>query len=405
MNEIIEPIDSILPVKLAQLIWPFYISLKYKGLRFEPRPDALKKLRSLRGQRAVICPNHSSELDADVMFALSRAINEPFFFLTAHEIFHGHKNWNLLPLKMLGCYPVTRGTPDIEAYRTTQKLLMEGRRKLVVFPEGEISHQNNHIKSLQRGAAKIALSVVEKLQQLGKPEPVYLVPIAIKYAYGTDIRPRLERSLKSIEEKLALPVARNLPINDRILRCFAKFGALEAAEHQLEWSDDTHLNESIPKLRRGVLDNLAQKLDCAARLSAQTSELAQAHLLKSVICNQLFHMPTDENHSNLRIDLREVKQVIDLIALDFDCLKKSITQEEAAEFILVLEREIFAHDRVFGPLHVLLEIGDVINLQEYTAELPNSRQRILDTIDSVLQSQLQKMVDSLEAQRKKIIAA
>ncbi|MFX6281365.1 hypothetical protein ABTF86_20095, partial [Acinetobacter baumannii] len=78
------------------------------------------------------------------------------------------------------------------------------KKKLVLFPEGEISRQNDTLMSLETGAAQLTFWGVEELTKMsaknnGQVEPLYLTPVALKYTYATDVRPALKRTLSSLE--------------------------------------------------------------------------------------------------------------------------------------------------------------------------------------------------------------
>lgn len=410
MNEITEPLKSKLPVKLLQWLWPLYVSIKYKqSLKLRLHPGALERLKSVANQRGIICPNHCSEFDADVLFALSRAAGEAFYYLTAHEIFHAHHNWNMRPLQLLGCYPITRGMLDTDAYKTTQSLIIAGDRKLVVFPEGEISHQNNKVEALQHGTARMSFSALDKLTAMGSGETIYLIPLALKYVYKKDIRKRLKFALSRLETAMELTVLNELAINERIIRCFNQFAVREAAGHNLQWNwqdVSVDLGSSIAKLRKDVLRGIA--CDLQLFVSESWTELTTAHFLKSTICDLLFHYHADTNsepnRKRLRAQLKEVKRVIDLITLDFNRLQTPLTQEQAAEFVLVLGREIFGRNVLFGSIEALVDVGRPINLQDYARSFKSSRRQTLAQIDGLLRQELQSMLDTMEFEREKIFA-
>ncbi len=138
-----QPKDNPFVLSFLKAIWPVSIQLKFGPVTIKVIDDGIGRLKALDTKRVILCPNHPSLLDADVVFGLSKILNEEFNYLAAHVLFYGHKGMNAFFLQHMGCYPVKRGVPDFHAFRTTINVLLRGKRKLVIFPEGEVSHDSD----------------------------------------------------------------------------------------------------------------------------------------------------------------------------------------------------------------------------------------------------------------------
>ena len=90
-----------------------------------------------KGDGGLLAPNHTDHADSHVMFALSRAVGLPFYYMAAYQIFRGHRGW-FLP--RVGVFPVDREGADLTAFKTAVDLLVKAENPLVVFPEGEMYH-------------------------------------------------------------------------------------------------------------------------------------------------------------------------------------------------------------------------------------------------------------------------
>jgi len=96
---------------------------------------------------AVIVANHPSALDA---LFLAAALPERVLYIGAEEFL---AMWGVgWAMRTYGCIPVRRGEVDLSAIRGSLRALQDGR-KVVVFPEGQVSPQPG---PLHRGAALIA---------------------------------------------------------------------------------------------------------------------------------------------------------------------------------------------------------------------------------------------------------
>ena len=67
-------------------------------------------------------------------------------------------------------------------------MLVEGSRPLILFPEGIISRSNDRLRRLMDGPAFIARSAAKLRAKANKPGKVFIVPVALHYHFGGDLR-------------------------------------------------------------------------------------------------------------------------------------------------------------------------------------------------------------------------
>ncbi|MEA1965482.1 MAG: lysophospholipid acyltransferase family protein [Candidatus Aerophobetes bacterium] len=152
--------------KLAFIIFKAFFGIKIQGEENIPSVGGV-----------ILASNHLSYLDPIVIALLTRRkIN----FMAKEELFK-NSLFSFL-IGSLGAFPLKRGGFDGAAYKKALYILREGK-VLVLFPEGTRRQKKGEISSLQKGAARIALSA-------GVP----LVPIAIQ---GTDkVLPRGKKMVR-----------------------------------------------------------------------------------------------------------------------------------------------------------------------------------------------------------------
>src|SRR5262249_19790639 len=114
---------------------------------------------------------------------------------------HGLNGWWL---QHMGCYSVVRGAVDRESFKMTRELLTHGKKKLVLFPEGEISRQNDTLLPLESGAAQMSFWALTDIKKENPNETIYIVPMALKYTYPYDIGSNVRESLARLENKLGI---------------------------------------------------------------------------------------------------------------------------------------------------------------------------------------------------------
>ena len=69
----------------------------------------------------------------------------------------------------------------------TRQLLAEGKRWLVIFPEGHAIWQNSILAPFQQGVIQLAFKAYEDATAADANAHLFCVPIAIKYIYLKDM--------------------------------------------------------------------------------------------------------------------------------------------------------------------------------------------------------------------------
>lgn len=395
--------NNFLIMSLLKIIWPIAIQLRFGPIEIKVANGGIAKLQSLKNKRVILCPNHPSSTDADIIFALSEILNEEFNYLAAHVLFYGHRGLNAFILQHIGCYPIVRGSADFDAFRTTMEVLKNGEKKLVIFPEGEVSHDSHNVMTLEPGAVQIALSVLADMEKTDKEmPPILLLPLAIKYFYRTDITKTLNRALKKIESALSLKInpVSTLPRRIRLItECVLL--RLEAQYACPAGHDDT-LGKRIANVRVAILQNLATKLD--VKLPQSEPNLDWVHLLQKALTQlRNGHLEpssplTVSKHEFIRKANKDIAHVLNFISLDRTLPEDSSSQEDLAEIVDVLELEVFGHAYNKGPRTVILKVGEPLNLLDYFHNYREHKQETIRECRRELASRLSDMLAQIERQ-------
>lgn len=261
-NALVEFVGDHVCLPLAKW-WGYYDQI-------EIGQECLRKLRRLSGNRVVLCPNHSHPHDSIVVYALSRALGQRFFYIAAREVFDNWRKFQGWLIQRLGAYSVRRGRLDRKSMHTTLAILAQSARKLVVFAEGEISGRNDRVLPVQTGLMSVFVQAAASAR-----EALYIVPLVLRYTYTHDIGKSLNNVLVRIERTLQLPHQGSLSerfhrarevVLDKICReraisseqlpeLFEKGGQLARACALLSFRDDYRLCQ----------DNLAAGVDLIER--------------------------------------------------------------------------------------------------------------------------------------------
>ena len=134
------------------------------------------------GAGVLVTPNHSFHYDSYVLIEASHRVGTPFHFLTAWQVFAMSKWHEQLDAAMARLLQhQSRGGRPRRRSRRRSRFFKSSPYPLVIFPEGDIYHNNDRVTPFRDGAAAIAMSAAKKAER-----PVVCIPCALKCFYLDD---------------------------------------------------------------------------------------------------------------------------------------------------------------------------------------------------------------------------
>lgn len=409
-----EPLDNRLVIGLAKLFKAEILKYRMCDAELVVIDDGVEKLKKLAGKRAMICPNHSHRHDPEVMFSFSCMLGEEFNFIAAREVFDWNNGWNGWFLQRMGVYSVVRGAIDRESFKTTKRLLVDGKKKLVLFPEGEISRQNDVLLPLESGAAQLSFMALDELHKTKPEEPMYIVPVAIKYTYKTDLKAHLADLLDKIEYKLGLNNHAEPSLYKRVRMAAEVVLSTLEAEYNVKAEPGADLNTRITALKTKILDTIAEFLDI--KLSPSGSHLDWVRVLRNAMDEIIYadaveNLPPyqkkihDEKSEKIRGFYKDLDRVVTFIAIYDGYLTPPATQERMVNVLELIEAEVFGQPKIKGPRLVYLKVGDPINLLELYAEYKKTKKPVIERVSNNINNQLSTMLLSLDKERQPVFVS
>ncbi len=202
MLDFIEPNQNDRVTEIAQTLWPLYATFIHRKLDVRLSERTQQAFQLVKNAPTLICPNHSAHEDPAVMFIVSTLVTQKFRFLAARESFGDKDSWYAKLLQEIGCYSVERGAADAHAFKETRTLLMNGPNKIVIFPEGEVTQQNNFLAEIETGPEHMGLSAFEDLRKHNQEQDIYILPLALAYRFPKDVSSQLKDAATKIEHAL-----------------------------------------------------------------------------------------------------------------------------------------------------------------------------------------------------------
>jgi 1-acyl-sn-glycerol-3-phosphate acyltransferase len=387
-----------LPLELARA----QIQVKIEG-------DGLRRFRSLRGKHVVVVSNHSNQYDPEVIFTLSKMAGEDFHFVAARECFNwvfGSVGWWF---QSIGCYSVMRGAADHESFAMTRKILTEGKRKLVVFPEGEVTRRPDFLLPLRRGAMHLFFEAQEQLLENKPGESVYMQPVGIRWKYKNDITGWLSFIIGRIENKLDIE-NRGAGLVQRVQAAAAATLSTLEKEYFCESFADLPYEERVYKLRENILANMSAVLNVE-----RPADGVHMLWLRRVInaLHECIYADTDkmtpfqislhhEQVRKLRRYNQDCKRLQYLIGVEPPHEPRPMTQERLADIVSQIERQVFGYVLPKGPRIAMVAIGQPIALLDFWSDFQQDKHEGVAIATDELQRALQSLIDELDESKKRM---
>jgi 1-acyl-sn-glycerol-3-phosphate acyltransferase len=339
------------------------------------------------GAGVLITPNHSFHYDSYVLIEAAHRVGRPFHFLTAWQVFAMSKWLEQRVLQWHGCFSINREASDLQAFKTSVEILRADPHPLVIFPEGDIYHNNDRVTPFRDGAAAIAMSAAKKADR-----PVVCIPAALKCFYLDDPTADLVRLMSRLEESVHWRPRPDLPLPERIFR-FAE-GLLALKEYEeLGQPQSGRIHERTVRLAEAVVTRLEKHHGITSKGGIYPERVKEVR--RAVIKAIEQDGTSAEAKNKLAGDLDDLFFVIQLFSYPGDYVAERPTIERIAETLDKFEEDVLRADfpAIRGTRRAVVRFGEPIPVPkeregkdavEKWTDLVESRvQGLLDEINAV----------------------
>ncbi len=339
------------------------------------------------GEGVMVTPNHSFHYDSYVMIEAAHRCGSTFHFLTAWQVFAMSKWHEQLVLQWHGCYSINREASDLQAFKTSVDILRESPHPLVIFPEGDIYHNNDRVTPFRDGAAAIAMAAAKKAAR-----PVVCIPAAIKCFYLDDPTEDLKRLMTRLEESLHWRPRHDLALAERIYRFAEGLLALKEYE-QLGQPQAGTVPERTVRLAEAVVSRLEQQHKVPNKggiIPERVKEVRRA-VIKAIEQDGT----SPEAKSKLANDLDDLFFVIQLFSYPGDYVAQQPTIERIAETLDKFEEDVLRADfpGIHGRRRAVVRFGEPI-------PVPKEREArdAVEKWTDLVESRVQGLLDEINAE-------
>jgi len=403
-----EPKDNQFLIKFAKLISPWALKYLYKIKEIQIDQKDIEKLKNLKNERVILCPNHPTPNDPIIMFYLSKIIDYNFNYLAAWDIFVEKPIQGYI-IQQLGAYSIIRGTLDSDSFKKTIELILKGKNYLVIFPEGDTSGLNEYLMPFQSGVIQLAFWALDELNKQNNLQNIFILPIAIKYKYLKDMKKEILLALKRIEQKLKIYNMENekKDIYQRLLIIGENLLSIAEKFYNLKQVPNLSFNERLTRIKELIINKVATYLDIKLKDNANLLDKLRTlfNIINSIIYNEeyLLNKNTsgyekklyEEKKQELKNFYDDLQRVWKFIAIHEGYIKENPTDERFLEVIKRIEWEIFSKEKLYSPLKVILKIGNEINLKDYYQEYKKNKKETVEYLTNELENQVKEILTKI----------
>lgn len=343
--------------------------------------DDVAKLRALDEARVVYVCNHATLEDGMALFSLAARVGQLWHYIVARESFKGVQGKFL---QWMGCYSIRRGLGDRASIAQTLSLLKHHQSRVVIFPEGGCSYQNDTVMPFRSGAIQMPLQV---MAQLAKKEPnsdLYIVPISLKYRYTQPMTAVIEQTLQGLEQKLDIVPVESQDFYQRLLAIASIVIARIETEFGLVSTPEQDWNQRINQLRNHVITQCEQQLDLQSNGAPIRERVYKIQALLEA-----------EEPKTVAEDDALYWQTVRL--LNFDAIYDGYvaanpTPERFLDTLMRLEREVYQVEHIQPKAHrqAIFRIGNPVNLKHYVEDFRKDKADTVTRLTEQLHTAVQE---------------
>ncbi len=361
----------------------------------------MENLKEISGERAVITPNHPTRMDPLLAFELSKQLGEPFNYIASRESF-------TLPflgglIQRCGAYSVLRGTADRESFRMTRRLLKEGARKIVIFPEGLTYSQNDVLMPFHEGVVQFGFWALEDLAKKGSSPPLYYVPVGLKYLYTKPMGWQISKALLRLELHLGIMPDPKRNKVDRLREVGEKVLAGVEAAYGVKPDEDAGFNDRIQAMKEVWVVRTEQALGMEERTELPLGD--RIRVLINALDRIVFEEPTGsafekktlkKRQDDLLPLYRDLDRSLRFLATGGSYVAESPSDERFLEIIGTLEEDIFGNAPARGPRKAVMQIGKPIDISRRLEQYREDHRGTVSLVTKELEASVFGLVSGLQ---------
>lgn len=356
-----------------------------------------------RDHGLLLAPNHCRMGDALVLQHLTKVTGQPFFVMASSHLFRGNKllKW---ALRGLGAFSVYREGVDRQAVEAAIDIIVQGKRPLVLFPEGALNQANDRLNALMEGVSFIARTAAKKVEKRNREtnseRAVYVVPIALRYLFQGNLEETVSPMLSDIERRLSWRTEEQTPLIDRIYKVGSALLGLKEIEY-IGSTQEGSIGDRLQHLIDHLLCPMEEEWLNGRNNGAVVNRVKE--LRKAVVPDMIEGDDADGQVvqlSQLELDRRwrqlqdmELAQALSLFPREY--IASNPTVDRILETVERMAENLTGQAQSHPPMKVIIEVGE-----PWLTSGKRDRGSDGDPVLNYLETQLTQMLGKLSMESK-----
>ena len=388
--------------KFIKSIVPSEMRRKMNVTAIDISDQDMDLLRSLKGKRVLLMPSHSGGFEPYVVARLSDWLDDDYFYLAAVEVFETSKLFGWV-MQKLGVYSIIRGAADRASFQMTRKILTEGKKWLVIFPEGQTVWQNDTVIPFQQGVTQLAFKAYEHLAKADPESSLNCLPMSIKYVFTENVDEQMRESMKRLESQLLTgdycppedPFERLRNISEAIL-------SANERRHNIKAEEDADLDARIQAMKEVMVSRMEGQLDVTPKSGQDLLE--RIRTLFNTLDRITMDDPDTSNYGRKLLDEQkrlardlydELWRVLQFIAIYAEYVRENMTVERFMDVLCILEMEVFGERRIAGPRKACVKVGAPVDLKDEFEAYKADKRGTTESVTLKLEDKVRSMLEEL----------
>ncbi|WP_182868459.1 lysophospholipid acyltransferase family protein [Rhodopirellula sp. JC639] len=353
--------------------------------------------RSLEAQHGILlAPNHCRYADPLVMGWPARELGIYVHAMASWHLFNEGR-FDRFALRRMGAFSIFREGNDRQSLEAAIEILVEGRRPLIIFPEGTTNRTNDQLKPLLDGVAFIARTAAKRRAKLHADSSttaaagsgnVVVHPVAIKYLCLEKIDRWATEQLDRFERRLGWKLMPPRDIRSRTVRL---------AEALLSLKEIQYLGHcgagDLPTRRDALIEHLLTSTEAEMRLDKPLVDVRErVRLIRSTASSRYFENGADPATATaLKRHVQAADIAQDLSSYpDSYLMADQVTDTRIVETIQRMQESVNGHADHSIPLKAVIEFAPAIDVD--TKRPPKGqRDPLMQTLEDELTTRLARL--------------
>jgi 1-acyl-sn-glycerol-3-phosphate acyltransferase len=382
---------------LCESLLPSYLKFVAQlSINFVDRSGG--SLDLLNGKPVVMVVNHSDRQDPLIVVALAKHMREPVYCPTARECFDWYNGVLGWFFQRFGCFSVNRDVVDIKSISTIQKLLTGEKNTLIVFPEAEVTGDDQSVHEVSPSLVHLFLKAQN---ERGHSEPIWILPVGVSYRLETDLKTSILPTLRQIERRLDIRSSARIDIEQRLERAVDKLLQDLSEQYRFIPAEEQPHHVQFRLLAEHICQRICNYIGLDPGFTEKLSTESLLHRLRNEIINQLangkqqsaYQRKLSMNNSNLQkiwfADLDRVERLLIFRRV----LDQPPSEIQFCRIVDFLENEICGRMTAKGKQTACVVLGKPLELSNYLDSYKSNKTQTIELLTSTIRDELQTALD------------